>query len=405
MLLVDVATLRNPNVKLVTVHPKAVKKLRNFYLWVFADELIEKPRQSYPGEVVRVANPDGDILGTGFYHPNARVALRMISRKEVQPDADFWSYRLKQSIDLRKPLRCRTNAVRLVYSEGDYLPGLIVDDFNGHLVVQFRTAGMTLIKPLLVTLLSNLLSPDSIFERSDVEYLLQEGLKPFAGQLTGDTPNRAEIHEDGVRFFVDIKSGQKTGFFIDQRDGRYHFARHVEPGMNVLDAFCYTGGFGIHAARKGANVTAVDKDGSVLELADENARLNDISARFLTIRSDLFQWLPQSAEKGMRFDAISLDPPALIKYKNQQGKGRGLLMDLIRPCLQMLRPGGMLHLSTCAYHLSPALAKEAIRLAAGDVGKRLRMLAETIQSTDHPYIVQMPETLYLRGYTLQVAED
>jgi 23S rRNA (cytosine1962-C5)-methyltransferase len=389
----------------VVVKDQAVKKVRNFYLWIFADEVREGPAGVTAGEPVEVRSPRGEILGTGFYHPGARVAVRLFHPKRIQPDAAFWRRRLQQALALREPLRADTNGLRLVYSEGDYLPGLVVDDFAGHLVVQCRTAGMDRLRPLLVDLLQELRHPASVYERSDVPARTEEGLPARAGPLAGVTPPRVRIVEHGVHFWVDIPGGQKTGFFSDQRDARRHFAALLKPGDKVLDAFCYTGGFGLYAARAGAAVTAVDKDESALALAAANAELNEVGDRFTAVAADLFAWLPDQAAAGRAFDAISLDPPALIKYKNQQGKGRGLLMDLIRPCLKMLRPGGLLHVSSCAYHVGPELLREAARIAAGETGKRLLVAAETVQAADHPYFLQMPETQYLKGFTYRVLPE
>jgi len=391
--------------KQITVKESAVKRLRNFYLWVFRDELLPPAGRFYPGAVVGVRSPRGEELGTAFYHPEARVALRMISRRTVQPDGEFWRRRLRAALARRQPLLAETDAVRLVHAEGDYLPGLVADCFGRHLVLQFRTAGMDQLRPLMVSLFSELLAPESIYERSDLDQRLEEGLEPVQGPLAGTTPERVQVVEHGLRFAVDIRSGQKTGFYTDQRDARRHFAGLVQGDDAVLDAFCYSGGFALAAARRGARVTGVDKDELALEMAAENARLNGLDSHVAWERADAFHWLPEQAAAGRRFQLIGLDPPALIKHKNQQGKGRGLLMDLLRPCLQLLPEGGRLHLSTCAYHLHSSLVIEAVRIAAGEVGKRIALLARTMQAADHPVVLQMPETWYLRGYTLQVLSE
>ena len=391
--------------KRVVVKAQVVKKVRNYYLWVYADEVQERPKQSYPGEVVAVTAPDGTPLGAAFHHPEARIALRLFHPEPVLPDAAFWRRKLEQAVARRGPLRAETDALRLVYAEGDYFPGLIVDDFAGHLVLQSRCAGTESIKPLLVGLLAELCAPLSIYERSDVPARAEEGLPLARGQLRGETPSRVEVRENGRRFLVDIREGTKTGYFTDQRDARRHVASLAAPGMRVLDAFSYTGGFGIYAATAGARVTAVDKDEAALALARENAALNGVADRFEALAADLFEWLPAQASAGAHFDLICLDPPALIKYKNQAAKGRGLFLDLVRPCLRMLGPGGRLHVSSCAYHMGGDLLREAIRIAAGETGKRLLTVGETVQAPDHPYSLQMPETMYLKGYTMEIAGE
>ncbi len=397
--------LRTTTMKTVVIRQQAVKRVQNFYLWVYADEIVTAPRQSYPGEIVAVHSPAGEVLGTAFYNPAARVALRLISREAIRPEAEFWRRRLQAALERRQGLWLTSNALRLVYAEADYLPGLIIDSYDGHLAVQARTAGVASILPLLLGVLREIYPFASAWERSDVAVRQEEGLAPSTGQLVGTTPEDVEVHENGIRFLVDIQRGQKTGFFTDQRDARRTLADRVGPGQRFLDAFAYTGGFGLYAAARGATVTAVDKDTAALERLGRNAALNGLDDRIETVSADLFQWLPERAAAGECYDVISLDPPALIKYKNQRSKGRGLFMDLIRPCLQMLPPGGLLHLSTCAYHVSGALLLEATRISAGETGCRLRLVAETMQAADHPYIIQMPETLYLKGYTFQRLDD
>lgn len=387
--------------KQAVVANRAVRKVRNHYLWVFADELLRRPERAYPGEIVSVLAEDGSPLGVAFHHPSARVALRMLSPETRLPDGDFWRGRLRQAVERRGPLFADTDALRLVFAEGDRLPGLVVDSFAGHLVVQVRNAGMEGIKPLVVALLRELLDPPSILERSDVAARDEEGLLRFTGPLHGTVPDRVEVRENGLRFRVDLQGGQKTGYYTDQRDARRYFGELVKPGDRVLDAFCYTGGFGVHAAVAGGQVVAVDKDPAALDLAGQNASLNGCSDSFETVEADVFRWLVERAAAGDRFDLVSLDPPALIKHKNQQGKGRGLLIDLLRPALTMLGPGGRLHLSTCAYHFNGGLTHEALRMAAADAGRRLLVTGETRQSADHPWCLQMPETLYLRGITVQ----
>lgn len=389
----------------VTVKERAVKKVRNYYLWVYADELQRQPAGLPPGEIVRVAAPGGQVLGTGFYHPGTRVALRLFHPAEVNPDPAFWDRKVARALELRESLKSASNALRLVYAEGDYLPGLIVDGFDGHLAVQFRTAGVDRLRDTLLEVLQRRLRPVSVYERSDMAARAEEGLALRAGQLAGETPDRIRVAENGVDLWVDLKGGQKTGFFTDQRDARRHFAELLRPGDRVLDAFCYTGAFGLYACRRGAEVLAADKDGAALRLAEANAALNGCVDRFRTLEADLFWWLPEAAAAGRKFDAICLDPPALVKYKNQQGKGRGLLMDLIRPCLRMLSGGGLLHVSSCAYHLGTDVLREAVRMAAGETGRRLLVVGETTQAADHPHTVQMPELLYLKGFTFRVLED
>ena len=389
--------------KVAKVGSRAVKRVRNQYLWVFADELARKPEKAYPGEIVGVESEDGEWLGVAFYNGGARVALRMLGSGRALPDGGFWRSRLAEAIRRREPLRAHTDALRLVYAEGDLLPGLVVDAYAGHLSVQFRNAGMDGLKLLIVSLLDELLAPPTITERSDVAAREEEGLERVSGPLKGTVPELVEIREHGVRFLVDVAHGQKTGFFTDQRDARRHVAGLLPPGGRMLDAFCYTGGFGVFAAAAGATVTAVDKDAAALGLAGRNAALNGVADRFRTVEADLFAWLDESAGRGERYDVISLDPPALIKHKNQQAKGRGLLMDLVRPCLRMLETGGKLHLSTCAYHFQGDVVREALRMAAADTGRRLLVVGEVLQSSDHPWCLQMPETQYLRGITVEIA--
>ena len=296
--------------KRVVVKAQAVKKVRNYYLWVYADEIQERPRQSYPGEVVAVTAPDGAPLGAAFHHPEARIALRLFHPEPVLPDAAFWRRKLAQAVARRQPAagRDRRPAAGLRRrrlpagpDRGRFRrPPGAAEPLRRHRSRSNRCSWACW---------RSCARRASIYERSDVPARAEEGLALARGQLRGDTPARVEVRENGRRFLVDIREGTKTGFFTDQRDARRHVAALVEPGSRVLDAFSYTGGFGIYAATAGARVTAVDKDGAALALARENAALNGVADRFEAVAADLFEWLPAQAAAGARFDLICLDPP------------------------------------------------------------------------------------------------
>ncbi|MGB8644106.1 MAG: class I SAM-dependent rRNA methyltransferase [Anaerolineae bacterium] len=377
-------------------------KVRNFYPWVYQHEVQAVEGEAAPGDVVQVKSARGQLLGRAFYNPSSHIPLRMLTLDpEEAIHRAFFEQRLAAAIARRQGRIGNTDAVRLVYAEADALPGLVVDSLAGHLVLQIRNHGMERARDEIVRALKRLLSPPGIYERSDMQAREEEGMAPYTGLLWGQVPERLEIFEDDIRFEVSIRAGQKTGFYMDQRDNRRLLRSLVKPGDRVLDVYSYTGGFGLHAARAGAQVLAVDKDGEALQLLEANARRNGLADRVGARWGDAIEVLGHLARENRRFTHIVLDPPTLAKHKNDVPRVKGLFTEMMTGALRALDPGGLVLLSTCAYHISPDDLIESARMAANDLHRRLEVLTITYQPADHPWIIQLPETLYLKTVVLK----
>jgi len=379
------------------------KKIKNFYLWIFKDEVenFEKVRKE-PIQIVDVKSSTGEFLGKAFFNPKSHIVARILTRENEKINADFFKTRIKNAIERRKKLKIKSDAIRLIHAEADEIPGLIVDKFANYLAIQTRIAGIENFKHEIVKILTDTAKISGIYERNDMESRKEEGLEISSGELYGHVPRYVQIEENGLKFIVDLHYGQKTGFYLDQRDNRKKVKELIHKGDRVLDLFCYSGAFSIYCASAGANVIGVDSDRSATDLARENAKLNQVNDKVTFLTADAFETVEQMANSGEKFDLIIIDPPAMTKTKKGAEGVKWAFHKLILNSLKMLEPGGKLVVSSCAYHISLDILQEAIRFASNDLGKRLRVIDVTFQPEDHPWILQMPETLYLKTIYLEV---
>ncbi|CUS96230.1 class I SAM-dependent rRNA methyltransferase [Candidatus Chrysopegis kryptomonas] len=379
------------------------KKIKNFYLWIFKDEVenFEKVRKE-PIQIVDVKSSTGEFLGKAFFNPKSHIVARILTRENEKINADFFKTRIKNAIERRKKLKIKSDAIRLIHAEADEIPGLIVDKFANYLAIQTRIAGIENFKHEIVKILTDTVKISGIYERNDMESRKEEGLEISSGELYGHVPRYVQIEENGLKFIVDLHYGQKTGFYLDQRDNRKKVKELIHKGDRVLDLFCYSGAFSIYCASAGAKVIGVDSDRSATDLARENAKLNQVNDKVTFLTADAFETVEQMANSGEKFDLIIIDPPAMTKTKKGAEGVKWAFHKLILNSLKMLEPGGKLVVSSCAYHISLDILQEAIRFASNDLGKRLRVIDVTFQPEDHPWILQMPETLYLKTIYLEV---
>ena len=382
------------------VSPSAAKRIRHFDCWVFRDEL-KTPEPSIPnGEVVELIDRHGAFLAYAFYGARSHIAARVVSTAKDRPvDRTLLAQRLKAALGRRQAIT-DTNAKRLVFSEADGLPGLIVDQYADYLVLQSRTAGLEQWKSVVVDLLMDALHPTGILERSDKEFRDEEGLDAVTRVVTGTVPERIRIEERGLSFWIDPHRGQKTGFYLDQRDTRRCVRELIQSGQRVADVCAYTGAFGLGAASRGAQVVCIEQQESCVELARENAALNRLADRVEFVTGDAFYWLEAAAKRGDQFDWVLLDPPGLAKSKAELPKARQALHHLVRNALVLLGSTGTLVLSICTYHLLSA-SEEIVRIAAEEQGLRLQVVGLSLQASDHPWILQMPMTRYLMSWFVQ----
>jgi 23S rRNA (cytosine1962-C5)-methyltransferase len=370
------------------------KKLQHGYPWVQRGEISEVLGAPTPGALVRIVNFRNETLGIGTYNPQSRFPVRVLTTADEPIDRAFFEQRLERALRHRQRVVQDTNAMRLVFSESDGLPGLIVDQYADYLVVQVRTLGMERLRELWLPTLIEQLEPKGVIERSEMASRAEEGLEPFAGVLHGDAPELIEIEESGLTFLVPTDAGRKTGFYLDQRENRRRLAAQVRPGERVLDLFCYTGAFALYAARAGAHAVGVDILPDAIDLAEVHARRNRLEAHWIV--ENAFDWLPQAAEQGAQFDWIVLDPPAIAKRQDQKDSLRWAIWKLVYNALPLLTEGGRLVVCSCAYQLSLVEMLDTVRLAATDRTIPLFLEEITFQAPDHPYLLQFPESLYLK---------
>jgi len=386
----------------VTLRKTRETRVRGGHPWIYASEIERVDGAFENGDIVDVADFRGKFIGRGFYNPQSQISLRILTRNDEPCDRAFFARRIQDAWDYRR-LLCDPMSCRLVYSESDFLPGLVVDKFADVLVLQSLSLGIERIKDMLCDLLMEIVRPAGIWERSDVPVRRLEGLEQTTGLLRGEVPDEVEMTENGIRFLVDVKRGQKTGFFLDQKQNR----AALEPlcrGARVLDCFCHNGSFSLHAAKYGADsVLGVDISAEALEVARKNAEINGF--RNVTFEAhNCFDLLRELTDAGEKFDLVILDPPAFTKNKAAvQSAIRGYKEINLRG-LKLVRPGGFLVTCSCSQHVLPEMFQDVINQAARDAKKRIRLVEYRTQGYDHPILPQSVETRYLKTMIIQVME-
>ncbi len=389
----------------VTVRPGREKKIRACYPWVKKNDILSFSRKPKKGELCVVRDFKGRFLAKGYINPESYITIRLLSfDKNEEINEEFFVRRISQALKYREkvvPGIYRENtAFRLIHSEADYIPGFICDVYDNHAVVQFCTYGITLLKDMIINALIKVLKPKSIYEKSTPTAMEIEGLEPKEEQIYGETPETVFIKENGIKIITQIKGGQKTGYFLDQRENKLlHAKEFVDEGDRFLDAFCHVGGFGLHALIIGKAKEAVFVDSSelALDLAKENAKLNNVYEKCTFIKGDCFEILRNMQKDGEVFDSIVIDPPAFAKKKAYvEGAKRGY-KELFLRGLKMLPKGGKISVYSCSHHVSPWILEEILLSAAQDARTPLRILYTTYQAKDHPFVLQIPESRYLKG--------
>ena len=371
-------------------------RLRAGHLWVYRNEIARLDGQPADGDAVAVLTASGRSLGTGLLNTRSLIAVRLFTSADRVLDEAFFRARLESALALRARIAPGASACRLVYGEGDLLPGLIVDRYADVLVVQTLTLGMDRRKEMLAGLLCELAGPRGIFARNDPAVRRLEGLPPETGWLRGGGATEVEIEEDGLRFVVDVARGQKTGFFLDQRENRAH-AAELAAGGDVLDGFAYTGAWSVHAARRAAaSVTGIEISADAAQLAARNAALNGLGDRCRFVQANAFDELRRLSETRARFHLVILDPPAFVKTRAALATGLAGYKEINLRALKVLRPGGWLVSCSCSYHVDEAALRETVVAAARDTGRWLRLVESRSQARDHPVHPAMPETRYLK---------
>ena len=386
----------------VTLRKTRETRVRGGHPWIYASEIekVEGPFKN--GDIVDVADFRGKFIGRGFYNPQSQISLRILTRNDEPCDRDFFARRIQDAWDYRK-LLCDPMSCRLIYSESDFLPGLVVDKFADILVLQSLSLGIERIKDMLCDLLMEIVQPEGIWERSDVPVRRLEGLEQTTGLLRGAVPDEVDMVENGIHFIVDVKHGQKTGFFLDQKQNRAAL-RPLCRDARVLDCFCHNGSFALHAAKYGAkSVLGVDISEEALAVARRNAAINGFDN--VTFEAhNCFDLLRELTDAGERFDLVILDPPAFTKNKAAVPSALRGYKEINLRGLKLVRPGGFLVTCSCSQHVLPEMFQDVINQAARDAKKRVRLVEFRTQGYDHPILPQSVETKYLKTMILQVIE-
>lgn len=368
--------------------------------WVFRSD-IEREDGAADGLPVRVLTAAGRFLAMAVYNPRSQISLRILSRRDEPIDGAFIRGRVRRAVDYRRRF-ADLGSCRLIFAESDGLPAVIADKFGDVIVVQILCLGMERFKGDIVDALAQELSPRGVYERNDVPVRELEGLSQQTGLLFGEVPDRVEMQENGVRFLVDVKEGQKTGFFLDQKENRAAIAPFV-PGMRVLDCFTHTGSFALHAARYGAaEVTGVDISEHACACALENARLNGVEDRVRFECANAFDFLRAQQTAKAQYDVVILDPPAFTKTRSAvEGALRGYKEINLRG-MKLTRDGGFFVTCSCSQHVTPDLFRGMLMDAQKDAHVQLRQIEWRTQGRDHPILLSSPETQYLKCGIFQV---
>jgi 23S rRNA (cytosine1962-C5)-methyltransferase len=375
--------------------------------WVFSGAIERVKGKPANGDIVKLLNAQGGFMAYGFYNDQSRVALRLLEWDETVEVDEAW-FRSKVGIAVagRADLLHdgSTNTCRLIFSESDYLPGLIVDKYADHLAVQILTSGIEKVMPVIIDELQNLLNPLSIFDKSDASSRLHEGLETSNIVLAGVTPPESvEVRENGIVYNINIAEGQKSGFYCDQRDNRKILAAHTK-GKKVLDCFCYTGGFTLNSLHNGAaSVTSVDSSALAIETLKQNIILNQLDAtKHSAIQSDVNKQLRIFKDEGEKFDVIVLDPPKYAPSRSALERASRAYKDLNRLAMLLLNEGGLLATYSCSGAMNMETFKQVLAWAALDAGKQVQFIYQFCQPEDHPVRASFPEGEYLKGLLCRV---
>ncbi|WP_322091447.1 class I SAM-dependent rRNA methyltransferase [Paraburkholderia bannensis] len=398
---------------IVTLKPSKEKSLLRRHPWVYANAIERVDGKPASGATVIVRAHDGRFLARAAYSPHSQIRARVWSFDENEPiDHAFFKRRVQRALAHRQTMVHNTGAVRLIFGEADGLPGLIVDWYTedaqnprGQLVCQFMAAGVEAWKEAIVNALTQATGCPNVYERSDVSIREKEGLEQITGLLAGDEPPETIIaSENGVRYHVDVRKGHKTGFYVDQRDNRALVQTYAE-GRDVLNCFCYTGGFSLAAMKGGAKrVVSIDSSGEALNTAQKNVQANGFDAERATwLDADAFKTLRRLHEEGERFDLVVLDPPKFAASREHVDRAARAYKDINLTGFKLLRPGGLLFTYSCSGAIDAELFQKIVAGAAADAKVDARIIKRLGAGVDHPLLTAFPEGEYLKGLLLQIA--
>ncbi len=383
--------------KKVLVNKKAAKKLEEFFPWVYRSDVIS-PLEYEAGELVEIYDEGERFLGVGYINPASLITIRVLSFKKEPINHRFIKSRILKAA--AKRVKILQHACRVIHSEGDFLPGLIVDKYDEYLSVQFLTAGMVRFKEDILDILINLYEPKGVYVVGEESALKKEGIEPFS-QVIGEIPQRVFFEENGVKFAIKLIDAQKTGFYLDQRRNRKALTRYIKQKDRVLDCFCHAGGFGLYAkVYKDAKVRLVDISEEAIALAKENFALNDVKGEFVV--ANVFDYLRELRKSKEKFDFIILDPPSFAKSKSKKSSALKGFKDITVNAMKIVEDEGYIALFSCSHHIGVKDLEDVILQSAKDNRKTIEVIEYLYQDVDHPYILNNEFSLYLKGILFRV---
>ena len=375
------------------------KRLLAGHSWVFANEVAKIEGKDKNGALATVCSFDGRFIGKGYINHASKILVRIFIRNDETDEGDFYYNRIKEAWEYRKKLGYE-NCCRVVFGEADDLPALIVDKYGDILVMQCLSLGIHQRKKQIIADVVRLFQPKGIFERSDVAVRAKEGLPLEKGVVYGEVPDEVIIEENGLKMAVDVKNGQKTGYFLDQKENRFAIRRYAKGGK-VLDCFCNSGGFSLNASLEAKEVTAVDVSEFALENVRKNAALNGIT-NIKTEQADVFELLREKKKAGEKYDLVVLDPPAFCKSASEVKDAYRGYKDINVLGMKLVEKGGYLATCSCSHYMTLPLFEKMLSEAAKESGRRVRVVEMRVQAPDHPALLNEEETLYLKFFVLQV---
>jgi len=395
--------LQSNIIPIFRLKPGREKSVHRRHPWVFSGAVESEADANQPGQTVRVESSSGKFLGYAAWSPKSQIRLRFWSFNERDKiDENFFYSRLQKSLSHRSSSNMASNAKRLVHGEADGFPGLIIDQYNQVLVLQFLSVGMEYWREVLIRQLIDLTGLECVFERSDTEVRRLEGLERQCGSILGELPSNFIIKEHGLEYYIDVKNGQKTGFYLDQRANRAKI-QEISNNREVLNCFCYTGGFSLNALRGGAKfVTSIDSSGQALKMAKLNTRMNGLQEdKTAWMEADVFASLRKFRDQGRNFDLVILDPPKFAPTKQNVEKAARAYKDINLLAMKLLNLGGLLASFSCSGAISPELFRKILASSAVDARHDFLIIDTFSADQDHPQLLSFPEGEYLKGILLQ----
>lgn len=379
------------------------RRIKAGHPWVFSNEIANIQGERVSGIAAEVFDAGSGLIGCGYYNPHSLIAVRLLSRQREELDSvGFYEQRLQAALAHRRALYPTLATFRAVYGESDFLPGLVVDKYGDYLSVQFLSAGIDLRQDLLLEALQRVFEPRGIIARNDVPVRTLEGLDERIEVLSGEIPELVEMEENGLRFQVDLRSGQKTGGFLDQKQNHL-LLKDICAGKSVLDCFCYSGSWAMHAGFFGAaSVLGIDISARAVAQASRNAELNGLAERVRFEECDAFDRLRSLKFEGNRFGVVVMDPPAFVKSRKNIAEATKGYLTVNRRALELLEPGGYLITCSCSFHMGREAFREVLVSAARQARREVRLVSVHSQAPDHPVLLSFPESEYLKCMVLQV---